>query len=121
MFPLRVVHFIVIRPVHLFPLWAVHLFLIYPVHLKVIQGVHLIRCYHFQFELSGYSPVCPGKMYKILYEKNTKNVCLLHIVPVGVLSLMLTVTAPCAESFCLLLRDRDGLIGLGRNDPPGTN
>ena len=43
------------------------------------------------------------------------------IVPVGVLSSMLTATVPCAESFCLLLRDRDGLIGLGRNDPPGTN
>ncbi|WP_276966771.1 hypothetical protein, partial [Bacteroides graminisolvens] len=30
---------------------------------------------------------------------------------------MLTATAPCADSFCLLLRDRDGLIGLGREDP----
>ena len=43
------------------------------------------------------------------------------IVPVGVLSSMLTFSAPCADSFCLLLRDREGLIGLGRNDPPGIS
>ena len=30
---------------YLFLLRVVHLILIYPVHLKVIQGVHLIRCY----------------------------------------------------------------------------
>ena len=35
------------------------------------------------------------------------------IVPVGVLSSTLTATTPCAESFCLLLRDREGLFGLG--------
>ena len=43
------------------------------------------------------------------------------IVPVGVLSSMLTVTVSRAETCCLLLRDRKGLIGLGRNDPPGIN
>ena len=43
------------------------------------------------------------------------------IVPVGVLSSMFTATVSCAESFCLLLRDREGLIGLGRNDPPGIS
>ena len=43
------------------------------------------------------------------------------IVPVGVLSSMLPATARCAEPFCLLLRDREGLIGLGRNDPPGIS
>ena len=30
---------------YLFLLRVVHLILIYPVHLKVIQGVHLIHCY----------------------------------------------------------------------------
>ena len=43
------------------------------------------------------------------------------IVPVGVLSSMFTATVSCADSFCLLLRDREGLIGLGRNDPPGIS
>ena len=32
-----------------------------------------------------------------------------------------TATVSCADSFCLLLRDREGLIGLGRNVPPGIN
>lgn len=37
------------------------------------------------------------------------------------LSSMFTATVSCADSFCLLLRDREGLIGLGRNDPPGIS
>ena len=41
------------------------------------------------------------------------------IVSVGDLSSMLTSSPPCADSFCLLLRDREGLIGLERNVPPG--
>ena len=43
------------------------------------------------------------------------------IVPVGVLSSIFTATISCSESFYLLLRDREGLIGLGRNVPPGIS
>ena len=43
------------------------------------------------------------------------------IVPVGVLISMFTATVSCADSFCLLLQNREGLIGLRINDPPGIN
>ena len=43
------------------------------------------------------------------------------IVPVGVLSSMFSATVSCADSFCLPLRDRECLIGLGMNDPPGVS
>ena len=40
------------------------------------------------------------------------------IVLVGVRNSMLTSTVLRTEDFCLALLDRDGLIGLGRNETP---
>ena len=43
------------------------------------------------------------------------------IVPVGVRNSMLTSTVLRSEVFCLALLDRDGLIGLGRNEAPDVS
>ena len=59
----------------------------------------------------------PATVHQGLDDDSTHR----SIVPVGVLSSMFTATVSCAECFCLLLRDREGLIGLGKNDPPGIS